>query len=120
MPVDPTFRAFVEDQLAELLPVRTRRMFGGVGIYTDDLFFALVDDDVLYLKVDDTNRADFETRGCRPFQPLGPDTKPMSYWSVPGDLLEDPEALRPWVEKAVTVAKRGKEARRKPSSPQEP
>ena len=106
MSVTPGFLAFVEDQLSPIVELRSRRMFGGVGLYAGDLFFALIADDVLYLKVDDHNRPDFEERGLEPFRPFGDDAKPMQYYEVPGDLLEDGEALRPWVEKSVEVARR--------------
>ena len=86
-------------------------MFGGVGIYSGDLFFALIDDDTVYFKVDDTNRPDFEARGMVPFRPAGPDGEVMQYYAVPEDLLEDPEALRPWIDRALQVARR-KKARR--------
>ena len=79
-------------------------MFGGVGIYADQLFFALIADDTLYFKVDDSNRADFEKLGMRPFQPYGEAGEVMQYYQVPADLLEDLEALRPWAEKAIAVA----------------
>jgi len=79
-------------------------MFGGVGIYSQGLFFALIANDVLYLKVDDLNRADFEAAGKGPFHPVG--EKPMGYYELPGELLEDPEELRPWVMKALEVARR--------------
>jgi len=46
-------------------------MFGGVGIYAGQLFFALIADDTLYFKVDDSNRSDFERLAMRPFQPYG-------------------------------------------------
>lgn len=106
MSVTPSFRSYVEDQLDPIVPVRTRAMFGGVGIYTGDLFFALLADDVLYLKVDEENRGPYEERGLAPFRPHGPDGMEMSYREIPADLLEDPDALRPWVEDAVDVARR--------------
>ena len=56
----PGFTAFVLDQLAGLGDVTTRSMFGGVGLYRGDLFFAIVARDVLYLKVDDETRESFE------------------------------------------------------------
>ena len=57
MSVSPTFRSFVVEQLQRVGPgVRARSMFGGVGIYAADLFFALVDDDTVYFKVDETTR----------------------------------------------------------------
>lgn len=109
MAVSPEYQTFVLDQLRRVLPgVRAKRMFGGVGLYADDLFFALIDDDVLYLKVDDETRPDFERRGLRPFQPFGEGTAAMQYYQLPGDLLEDPDALRPWAEGAVAVARRAK------------
>lgn len=35
----------------------------------------------------------------------------MQYYEMPPDLLEDAEALRSWVEKAVDVARRKRTAR---------
>jgi DNA transformation protein and related proteins len=105
MPVSPSFRTFIVDQLARVVPqLRARSMFGGVGIYAGKLFFALIADDTLYLKVDSTNRPDFERLGMRPFQPYGEGGEVMQYYQVPADLLEDSEALRPWAEKAIAVA----------------
>lgn len=118
MAVSPGFRTLVVDQLSRVLPtVRTRAMFGGVGIYAGDLFFALIDDDTLYLKVDDTNRADFEALGMGPFR-FGDGTEVMQYYHLPEDVLEDAEALQPWIDKAVAVAaskKKKKSKRRKAS-----
>jgi DNA transformation protein len=86
-------------------------MFGGVGIYATDLFFALIADDAVYFKVDDSTRPDFEARGMGPFQPYGEDGEVMQYYQVPEELLEDPEALRQWVERAVGAARRAKSHR---------
>jgi DNA transformation protein len=83
-------------------------MFGGVGIYGEDLFFALIDDDTLYFKVDESNHPDFEARGMEPFQPYGEDGETMGYYRVPEDLLEDQEVLGQWAEKAIIVARRAK------------
>ena len=109
MPVSSSFRTFIVDQLSRVVPrVRARSMFGGVGIYAGELFFALIADDTLYFKVDDSNRRDFEARGMGPFRPYGEDGEIMQYYQVPHELLEDSEALRPWAEKAVAVAGRKK------------
>jgi DNA transformation protein len=113
MPVSPGFRAFALDQLGRVTSgVHDRRMFGGVGIYADTLFFALVDDDVLYLKVDELTRAEFERHGMTPFRPAGDGGEVMNYYAVPGDLLEDVEALQAWVDRALAAARRQRE--RKP------
>lgn len=113
MPVGPSFRAFIVDQLSRVAPqIRAKSMFGGVGIYSGDLFFALIAGDELYLKVDESNRPDYEARGIAPFRPYGPDGEVMQYYPVPEDLLEDIEVLRVWVDKAIDVARRKKGRRR--------
>lgn len=98
------------EQLRRVVPVTYKRMFGGVGIYHDGLFFALMDDDRCWLKVDDHNRPAFEARGLRPFRPFEDRDEVMSYYPVPDDALEEPDALRPWVDGALDAARR---ARRK-------
>ena len=106
MPVSADYQAFVLEQLGQVTPVRSRRMFGGLGVYAGDLFFALVDDDRLYFKVDDVTRADFVAAGSGPFRPYGEGGEEMSYYEVPADALEDVDVLRGWVRKAIEVAGR--------------
>ncbi len=116
MSVSETFHAFVLDQLGRGLSVTTRKMFGGVGIYADEFFFALIDNDTLYLKVDDSNRAAFVSRGLGPFAPFGEGGGSMQYYPVPGEVLDSPELLQVWASDAVNVARNAKARKRKPSS----
>jgi DNA transformation protein len=113
MPVSAEFHAFALEQLGQVKPVTSRRMFGGIGFYADDLFFALADDDILYFKVDDVTRGDFEAEGMQPFRPMGPGTAPMAYWEVPARLVDSPEELAPWMTKALDVARRAASKRTK-------
>jgi DNA transformation protein len=107
MSVSPGFETFALDQLGRgVTGLRSRRMFGGVGIYSHDIFFALLSDDTLYLKVDDTTRGDFEARGMGPFRPFGEDGETMQYYQVPDDLLENPDDLAAWAARALEVARR--------------
>ena len=108
MAVTREYRDWVIEQLRYVGPVTARSMFGGVGLYCDGLFFALIDDDTLYFKVDDSNRPDFEAAGMEPFRPYG-DERAMQYYELPADVLEDPDRLREWAEKALAVARRKKE-----------
>ena len=109
MPVNPSFRTFILEQLGRSVRgIRGRNMFGGVGIYGGDFFFALLADDTLYFKVDESNRPEFEARGMGPFRPYGEDGETMQYYRVPDDLLEDPAVLGQWAEKAIIVARRAK------------
>ncbi|MGH7520601.1 MAG: TfoX/Sxy family protein [Gemmatimonadales bacterium] len=115
MAVSQTFRTFVIDQLSRVVPrIRARSMFGGVGVYAGDLFFALLADDTLYFKVDDSNRPDFMALGMSPFMPYGDEGEVMQYYQVPADLLDDPDALRPWAEKSIAAAaKKNKRKKRR-------
>lgn len=109
MSVSESYRTFLLDQLGRAADrIRMKSMFGGAGVYAGEHFFAIVDDDVLYLKVDDTNRPDFEARGMGPFRPFGEGGEVMQYYQLPEELLEDPDELKPWLEKAIGVAKRKK------------
>jgi DNA transformation protein len=105
MPVSDDFRDFVLEQLAPAGRVAPRAMFGGVGLYLDGLFFALIDDDTLYFKADDATRARYVKAGSRPFCPY-PDEpeKAMGYWQVPADVLEDADELAAWAREAMGVA----------------
>lgn len=106
MTVSADYVAFVVDQLSQSLKVASRRMFGGVGLYHDDLFFGLVADDVLFFKVGAANREDYVARGCKAFQPRMRDQTvySMSYFAVPPEVLEDAEDLASWARKSIAVA----------------
>ena len=69
MKVSDAFKSFVLDQLEELGDVTPRSMFGGVGLYRRGIFFGIIAADVLYLKVDATNRPDYERAGMHAFKP---------------------------------------------------
>jgi DNA transformation protein len=114
VPSSASFRDFVIEQLSRAVSrVRSRPMFGGFGIYAGDRFFALIANDTLYFKVDDSNRPDFEARGMKAFQPYGEGSQAMKYYQVPEDLLDEPEALRPWAEKSIAVAGKKPKVKRK-------
>ena len=105
MAVSDDFRDFVLVQLSPAGRVTPRAMFGGVGLYLDGIFFALIDDDTLYFKTDDRTRARYERAGSRPFCPY-PDRpeRPMGYWQVPAEVLEDADELSGWARESMGVA----------------
>ncbi|MBX3118628.1 MAG: TfoX/Sxy family protein [Fimbriimonadaceae bacterium] len=114
MAISKEYQAMLEERLAAVAtaPIRTKSMFGGLGVYSGELFFAVADDGKLYFKVDDTNRSDYEAAGMEPFNPMNAPT-PMSYWEVPKAVFEDAKELGVWMEKAVSVAERAKRPRKK-------
>lgn len=111
------FDGFTEDVLDALAPlgdVRARAMFGGVGIRARELFFALIADGELFLKVDDVTRERHRAAGAHAFAPFEAKPAMNGYWSVPVDVLEDPRTLLSWAASALEVAAN---ARSKPKSP---
>jgi len=108
---------FVEsilEQLALVGNVRARAMFGGYGIYQGDTIFAIVVDDVLYLKVDDVTRPQFIARGQNPFSYTARGkTMTMQYYEAPPELFEDQETMLLWTQQAIEVSLRAKKSKRK-------
>jgi DNA transformation protein len=112
---DSEFVGFVVESLQALGPVSARRMFGGHGIFMDGLMFGLIADDQLYLKVDDGNRAAYETEGLQPFTYSSRGrTIELSYRQAPGEAFDDLEVMCAWGREAFAAALRAvrKTARR--------
>jgi DNA transformation protein len=105
MRVSRGFREFALDQLAGVRDFRAQAMFGGVGLYSGDVFFGILAADVLYFKVGDANRAEYERAGSKPFKPYADRAMKMPYYNVPTATLEDTAALAAWAERAIAVAK---------------
>jgi DNA transformation protein and related proteins len=105
MPVSSDYLNYVLEQLAGLGGVSARRMFGGVGLYCEELFFGLIDNDTLYLRVNDDNRADYTVRGMGQFRPYAdrPEVS-MTYYETPAEILEDPAQLVVWAQRSVAAA----------------
>lgn len=102
------FQDFVIEQLEGLGRLRTRRMFGGLGLYLDDAFFAIVWKDALYFKVDESNRGDYERAHMPPFQPFPDQGAGGGYFEVPPGVLERRSELHAWARRSVAVAARKK------------
>lgn len=98
------FVDFLLDQLDGLPDVRAQRMFGGFGIYSGDLFFGIVHDDILYLKVNDQSRNDYVRAGMAPFKPYKDRPMKMQYYQVPAAVVEDAEELCRWARRAFAAA----------------
>lgn len=102
------FVDFLCEQLAPCGAVQARRMFGGHGLYQDGLMFALVADDVLYIKVDADTAAEFERLGLEAFsyQNARGTRCVMSYRAAPVEALDEPEALCHWMRLGLEAARR--------------
>jgi DNA transformation protein len=108
------FRDEVVSHLNQVAPVTARAMFGGYGLYSEGIMFALIADTTIYFKVDDENRADFEAQGMSPFTYDGKG-KPitMSYYEIPPAVWQDPPTLAAWVDQAQAAGRRAKRGKRR-------
>lgn len=96
-----------DDIFHEFGRIAVRRMFGGEGIFVGDLMIGLVVRDQIYLKTGDSNRAEFEAEGAKPFtytRGKERNATSLSYYSVPERLLDDSEEFGRWARKAHDVA----------------
>jgi DNA transformation protein len=108
MAVSDEFVEYVVEQLSGWGEVSVGRMFGGAGLYRGGIMFAVIADDVAYLKVDDSNRDDFLRAGSAPFEPY-PDkikTTIRTYYEIPADVLENPAELAQWAERSWLIARK--------------
>ena len=53
------FVDYVAEQLRESGSIRSRKMFGEYGLYCDDIFFAVICDDQLFIKITPAGEAAF-------------------------------------------------------------
>lgn len=98
MAADPAFRDHVIEMLGPLEGVSSRSMFGGYGIFAEGDMFALISGSALFLKVDDSNRAAYEEAGSEQY-------RPMPYYGVPAEVLEDQEKLIAWAQTSIAIAR---------------
>lgn len=98
---------YLKEVFSEFGPVQPRRMFGGYGIFHKGLMFALVADDSLYLKEDETISQYFTERELEQFsyKKQGKVFK-MSYYMAPEEIFDDPEEAKVWATRAYAAAVR--------------
>jgi len=103
-----TFADFLRDQLAPLGRLTMRRMFGKTGVFCDGVMFGMVTDNMLYLRVDDHNRAAFKE--AESFLPFSYEKKgstiDLSFWRAPERLFDEPYELVTWARVALAAARR--------------
>ncbi len=108
MAVSTQFKAFIGEHLTGLGAISTRHMFGGAGVYCRGVMFALIADDVLYMKVSEAMKAELAPLGCGPFMVdfgKGDEPRPMNgYWEIPQSAMDDPGEACEWGQGALDFA----------------
>lgn len=107
MAVPAEFVHYCAELLSVAGEVRTKRMFGGWGVYVDDVFIAIVFGETLHLKADGQTESNFAGAGYRRFEYTARGSlHPMSYWSVPAEAMDSPQLMAPWARLAIGAALR--------------
>jgi len=102
---DDSFKNFVLDQLEELPDLECRSMFGGYGLYQDEIFFGIIFKGRLYFKTNARTVVPYRRLGMKPFRPNSKQTL-KSYYEVPVDIIEDCDRLTIWAREALNVARK--------------
>lgn len=115
MAVSAGYLEAVKETFAFVPELQVKRMFGGAGVFSGELMFALTFEEDLYLRADDLNRETFEGLGLEPFVYSTRDGEQMSlrYYRAPDEIWDDPEAARRWAQASIDAAARKKSAKRK-------
>jgi DNA transformation protein and related proteins len=104
----------LKDALGRIGTVSGRRMFGGVGVYFDGTFFAIIDDGTIFLKTSDETRPTFEAEGSSAFSYTTKTGRAElhSYWRLPERLLDDVDELRDWARASIAAARDAADAKK--------
>lgn len=105
MAVSKDFTQYVLDQLAGWGHVQTKRMFGGVALYQDELAFGMISKDVVFLKVDESNRGKYVLEDSCPLKPFENNAVVLSFYNVPPDVFEDSEEFVKWAKESLEIQK---------------
>ena len=115
MTVSTEYTEHVLEHLEPVLPVRTTRFFGGVGLYAGAVQFGMIIGNSLYFVVDDNTRARYEQAGMGPFSYAKKNSRVQvrKYYELPEDVLTDPIELRAWARAAIDAASKSKKPKSK-------
>jgi len=86
-------------QLGSIGGIAVKKMFGGHGVFHDGKMFGIVDaKGQAYLKVDESNKKDFEKLSAHQHSR-------MPYYSIPDEILVDQKLLVAWAKKSIAISK---------------
>ena len=92
----------IKADLRDFGEISSRPLFGGHGIYWNDVIFGILFRGRLYFKVDEESNDEYLARGMGPFRPNDRQTLKSCY-EVPPEVLDDQEVLLSWARQAIRV-----------------
>ena len=101
------FANHIVDLLDAFGSVEVKRMFGGFGIFHQDLMIGLVSDGAFYLKADAQSKSHYEDEGLTRFSYFKKDRECfLSYYLAPEKFFEDSDESVRWATLAYNSALR--------------
>ena len=97
------FFEYVQDQLSSWSPIDKKRMFGVLGLYRDGLMFGIIAKDMVYLKVNDSNKKKFLDAGSTTLKVFESNSEVPSYYELPVDVLENAEEFIEWAKESYAI-----------------
>jgi DNA transformation protein len=104
MALNEEFKNFVLDQIHGIGEFETKRMFGGLALLHQGSAFGKIKHDKVWLKVDESNLADFEEQGMKQYTYGKDNSRKLNFYETPIGIIEDRDKLKDWVKKSIEVA----------------
>lgn len=101
------FVNYIIDMLQDFGQIEERYMFGDWGLYCDGIFFAIIEDDRLFVKADEENKHLFEKHRLEQFSYMRQGKECfLNYYAVPEEAVDDMDKLKYWAEVGYQAALR--------------
>ena len=110
MAISPQYKEYLGELFEPVAPITVRGMFGGAGVFKETrkgrVMFALVVQEVIYLKTGPENVTDYEELGLEPFSytAKGDPREIKTLRQMPELCHDDPNELKQWSMKAIDAA----------------
>jgi DNA transformation protein len=97
MPTDNGLLDQIIDLLASVGGISSKAMFGGHGVFHEGAMFGIIKGNGLFFKVNESNRPEYEKASSNQY-------KPMPYYQVPADVMDNHVTLLQWAQASIKVA----------------
>lgn len=105
MAVTNDFIQYVLDQLMGWGNVKVKQMFGGAALYQDEFAFGMIANDVVFLKVDESNNNKYIKAGSTQLRPFKNNATVVSFYNVPTDVFENSDEFICWAKESLSIQK---------------
>jgi len=104
MALNEEFKNFVLDQLQGLGDFEPKRMFGGIALLHQGSAFAKIKHDKVWLKVDDSNRNEFDKFGMKQYSYGKDNSRKLNFYETPIEIIEDRDKFKEWANRSIKIA----------------